>query len=326
MEKKPFLKRYREWKSKVESWAADHTVLGFPVRHPTIFLVIVFTIVLVVCGALNASARKKAAEEVPNTSVVVQNRIQRAAYSPEYVFSDDGYFEVYWSASDGESGVSGDGYLEDFDFAAICDGRYFNVGVLHDYIDSNYPNLSFDFSFVWQGTWFDMSGASLGFNGVELRGDLVKFRYTTSDSAQSDKRDYAYMISEVATGFAFDDSFLYSFGYSYDHSFRLKTIVYYEGVDSYAYNQGYASGYANGKSDGNTEGYLEGYAVGKEYGYNLGQNSDLTLTTLFWNVIDEPFAIIYRLLNFDVLGVNIFTFCMGIVTLGIVGFVIKLVI
>lgn len=332
MEKKSFAERYRAWRDKVHEWADGHSVLGFPVRHPTLFLLIIFIVVVAVCGTCNSIARKKAADEDVNTSVVVpQSHVQRAAYSPQYLFSDDGYFEVYWSASDGERGVSGDGYLEDFDFSSICDGRYFNVGVLHDYIDSNYPDLSFDFEFVWESVWFDMSGASLGFNGVELRGDLVKFSYTTCDSNSSDKRSYSYMISAVANGIDFDDSYLYSFSYSYDHSFRLQRIVYFEGgVDSYSYNLGYNTGFNNGYSDGMDKGYDsgygDGYSIGKEYGYQLGNNSDMTLTTLFWNVIDQPFAVVYRLLNFDVLGVNVFAFVMGLVTLGIVGFVIKLVI
>lgn len=115
---------------------------------------------------------------------------------------------------------------------------------------------------------------------------------------------------------------------SYIPQFPSDSEQYRQALDA-----GYKNGYRDGTEDmeiyGNTR-YQEGVEFGDAQGYirgvEDGSNKDMTLVQLFWYVIDEPFAVIYRLLNFDILGVNVFGFVCGIFTLGLIGFVIKMVI
>ena len=115
----------------------------------------------------------------------------------------------------------------------------------------------------------------------------------------------------------------------------------YKGYINIDYQQGYQNGFYEGERVGTqdtiasmerevTDAYNEGYDLGHTNGYQegvvAGNNKNMTLQKLFWSVIDEPFAVIYRLLNFDVLGVNVFAFASGLVTLGLIGFVIKFII
>lgn len=108
--------------------------------------------------------------------------------------------------------------------------------------------------------------------------------------------------------------------------------VYVDASNYDARQQGYDIGHNIGFQEGVescddliASARAEGEAYGRQIGYQEGQTKNLTLVELFWYVIDEPFAVIYRLLDFDVLGINIFGFVCGLVTLGLIGFVIKLV-
>lgn len=118
-------------------------------------------------------------------------------------------------------------------------------------------------------------------------------------------------------------------------------LTAFKGYVNIDYRQGYQNGYFEGERVGTQEtianmehevtgAYDEGYDLGYTNGYQegvvAGNNKNITLQKLFWSVIDEPFAVIYRLLNFDVLGVNVFAFASGLVTLGLIGFVIKMII
>lgn len=104
------------------------------------------------------------------------------------------------------------------------------------------------------------------------------------------------------------------------------TISIYDvqGADGY-YSSGYDEGYNKGVLAGRDGGYIDGKRDGYAEGLADGSESGMNLVTLMWTVIDEPFAIVYRLLNFEILGVNVFGFVMGLVTLGLVGVVLKLV-
>lgn len=116
---------------------------------------------------------------------------------------------------------------------------------------------------------------------------------------------------------------------------RMPTTIPAVYIDSSNYDarqQGYDIGYNLGYHDGVdscdeliADARAEGEAIGRQIGYQEGQTKNLTLVELFWYVIDEPFATIYRLLDFDVLGINIFGFVCGLVTLGLIGFVIKII-
>lgn len=116
------------------------------------------------------------------------------------------------------------------------------------------------------------------------------------------------------------------------------------GASSDRYNEGYADGeavgYENGYRAGDTDGYDRGYALGEQYGYNVGQQdgystgyndglengSGITWTGLFTSAIEVPVNVLQGILNFEILGVNLWSFFGAIVALCVVLIVVKWVI
>lgn len=110
------------------------------------------------------------------------------------------------------------------------------------------------------------------------------------------------------------------------------------------YNEGYADGevvgYENGYRAGDADGYNRGYALGEQYGYNVGQQdgystgyndglengSGITWTGLFTSAIEVPVNVLQGILNFEILGVNLWSFFGAIVALCVVLIVVKWVI
>lgn len=108
-------------------------------------------------------------------------------------------------------------------------------------------------------------------------------------------------------------------------SFNVSDTAYNQG-----YNEGYQSGYDIGLETGTNNGYNNGYNIGYDKGYNTGYdegvNSDLlnqTTNNLFNTLITTPFTFAKEALNFEILGINIFGLITGLITIGIVSFIIK---
>lgn len=396
MEKKSFAERYRAWRDKVHGWADGHSVLGFPVRHPTLFLLIIFIVVVAVCGTCNSIARKKAVEE-PTSSYVHERKKLAQSYDDQTQLGNllnvnDKYYyytttisatanpETFSRYNLGSSSRNlvkpmferGAGMyyfpVDDIPFT----GKY--LYVYTDAVTSYRIQYYLVFTFG-SGSWSNQNSlAGTGISSVEIdgcvyystarsdmysacvyglpissgRGAVVKYlgvrlldaNMPNDFSLTVSVTDHTFYHYDSPTGYPVIENFninelvLSAYDEGYSAGFQSGEDAGADAVKSYyydvGYNTGYRVGYENGQSDPLQdivdEAYKKGYAIGKEDGYALGNSSDMTLTTLFWNVIDEPFAVIYRLLNFDVLGVNVFAFVMGIVTLGLVGFVIKLVI
>lgn len=97
--------------------------------------------------------------------------------------------------------------------------------------------------------------------------------------------------------------------------------------------------YLLGLSDGENKGYEDGYDKGKSDGYNLGkdigdtigyqrgvrEHNDYSFFTLFSAIFDAPVKVIYNLLDFEILGVNLFSFFSALVTVFIVIALIKFI-
>lgn len=86
----------------------------------------------------------------------------------------------------------------------------------------------------------------------------------------------------------------------------------------------YEVGYDNGVISGKEIGYDEGYDVGLNDGIEQGQSEDpYGLDDMFFGILDAPFNVIRNALNFEILGINISSFVLFIITAFIVLFVIK---
>lgn len=108
------------------------------------------------------------------------------------------------------------------------------------------------------------------------------------------------------------------------------TIQYVSGYNN-GYNEGYNNGYTEGTdlgyNGGYNIGYNLGYSEGEVIGYNHGVNSanEYTFNNLFASVIDAPVQALTGLLNFNILGVNLYGFFTGLLTLCLILWVIKMI-
>lgn len=99
--------------------------------------------------------------------------------------------------------------------------------------------------------------------------------------------------------------------------------------DSASYSAGYNDGYSVGNSAGESSGYKKGYSVGDNTGYSRGYNAgvadsnDYTFLGLMSSVVDAPIKAFTGLFNFEVFGVNLSDFVLGVSTLCIIIFVVR---
>lgn len=99
--------------------------------------------------------------------------------------------------------------------------------------------------------------------------------------------------------------------------------------DSASYSAGYNDGYSVGNCAGESSGYKKGYSVGDNTGYSRGYNAgvadsnDYTFLGLMSSVVDAPIKAFTGLFNFEVFGVNLSDFVLGVSTLCIIIFVVR---
>lgn len=100
------------------------------------------------------------------------------------------------------------------------------------------------------------------------------------------------------------------------------------------YQSGYDAGYSNGVTAGSNSGYNSGYSTGRGEGYNIGygagynagaSDSQYTFVSLIGAVFDAPVQGFTGMFNFDVLGVNLKDFLLGLFSVAIVITIIKFV-
>lgn len=95
------------------------------------------------------------------------------------------------------------------------------------------------------------------------------------------------------------------------------------------YNDGYANGnnvgYNNGYNEGRTTGYNNGYAQGDAVGYSRGvaESNNYSFIGLIGAVIDAPIRAFTGLLNFEILGVNLSGFLLGLFSIALVLFIYR---
>lgn len=102
--------------------------------------------------------------------------------------------------------------------------------------------------------------------------------------------------------------------------FALYNVGYtYSSVNSSSFEQGYSQGIKDKEQYGNQQ-YLKGKADGIE------SANTYSFTGLFTAIFDVPIQTLFGLLNVEILGVNLYSFFTGLLTLALIIFVIKLVI
>lgn len=122
------------------------------------------------------------------------------------------------------------------------------------------------------------------------------------------------------------------------HNYNSQLQTYYNN----GYNAGYSSGltvanneeYQRGYSVGDSEGYTRGYQEGantsneRAYlkGYNDGVENSNGASNFVYSLATAPFVFLGNALSFEIFGINIYTIVLFILTVMIIGFVIKILI
>lgn len=121
----------------------------------------------------------------------------------------------------------------------------------------------------------------------------------------------------------------------YNSASRFTSRTYYftrVDEESASYSSGYNDGYSVGNIDGQSAGYTLGYNAGDTQGYYRGYSAgvdsanDYTFTSLISAVIDVPVNTFVSLFNFEILGVNLSGFFLGLFTLAVIICVVKMLI
>lgn len=121
----------------------------------------------------------------------------------------------------------------------------------------------------------------------------------------------------------------YSFGGTFI-GYSTRTYFVKENLtDNEYYSSGYVDGVSSGYSQGESAGYSTGYTAGDTAGYSRGYNAgvadsnDYSFIGLISAVIDAPISAFTGLFNFEILGVNISGFLLGLFTLCVVIVVVR---
>ena len=113
----------------------------------------------------------------------------------------------------------------------------------------------------------------------------------------------------------------------YDEGVRVNTnSSYAQGYDD-GKNTYYSIGFVDGENSGLEKGYNNGFIVGKNEGYQLGLDTSnkYNFTSLVSAVVDVPINTFTSLFNFELLGVNLSGFFLGLLTLCIIITIVKMI-
>lgn len=92
------------------------------------------------------------------------------------------------------------------------------------------------------------------------------------------------------------------------------------------YQVGYDSGINNGKQLGYNSGYSVGYSDGEVIGYNNGVNAtnQYSFANLLTAVVEAPVNVFISLLDFNIMGYNLLSLVVGLLSLAVIVVIIKL--
>lgn len=100
--------------------------------------------------------------------------------------------------------------------------------------------------------------------------------------------------------------------------------IFMTGVGA-AYDDGYDIGYDDGYDDGDGAGYNRGYGVGFNDGQTDASSGNYTFLALIGSVLDAPITAFKGLLDFELLGVNMSSFVLAIMSLCVIIVIIRVV-
>ena len=204
---------------------------------------------------------------------------------------------------------------------------------------SSFTGSIFNVSFgVDTHAWYNsLRGVLFKSNNYSYYYDLASNNAVFSSIADSTRRCTYYSLS--VSGLSLDSYYIYIlFDNSVltgDYYMACLVLPYSVSCDSaddsltlqQVYEQGYNDGVYVGSRDTRAESWQEGYSSGYGAGYNDGvDGSEYTFLSLFGAVIDAPIQAFNGLFNFEILGVNMRTFLLAVLTLAIGLFIWKIIV
>lgn len=162
------------------------------------------------------------------------------------------------------------------------------------YNDNDYLYMSFNIS----GTFDDFS---------------VHYSVNTNNTYFSNSNYFTYWFTNIlfdTRGVDFNNGYLQGVT---DANSTLNT-------DSVSYN----TGYTNGVNAANST--INGSSASYQAGYNKGLEESSNLFELFSSAVSAPINVVMKTLDFEILGVNVSTFLLSLLTLAFIVIVIRLLI
>lgn len=161
---------------------------------------------------------------------------------------------------------------------------------------------------------------------------ISNFRTTFCDSLKGFISPHVEVKSFSSDSYnqGFSNGYTHGFGNGSDKGYREGMTEGYNNGKSEGMEEGYNNGYTEGKSEGMTEGYSNGRTDGYIIGYNKGVNDGVdsankyTFLSLIGAVVDAPLNVFKSMFNFEILGVNMSSFVLSLLTVSVVLFVVKL--
>ena len=117
----------------------------------------------------------------------------------------------------------------------------------------------------------------------------------------------------------------------YDDGFTVGESSGYDNGYKEGFSLGESTGYSKGESAGQSVGYTNGYNAGQSDGYTTGFSAgvasanEYTFLGLMGSVIDTPIKAITSLLDFEVLGFNMSTFALSLLTICVILKIVSLI-
>lgn len=214
----------------------------------------------------------------------------------------------------------------------------------------------YDTGVLWSDTMF-----RFGVEGDTITSDMMPYsvQVTTIETVETSQTtgiwhnvsltktgDYYYLTNSELDGYHVDMIRFYinAQNLSYYEQLITNKLTLYNNLGEYTmnvksfnagYNNGYDVGYINGEKDGiatqqtlsfnegKAAGFVEGKEVGYTNGYSDGMRDDFKFYELFFSLFDAQLNTFKSVVSFEIFGINVAGFVLGLVTIGIVAFVIK---
>lgn len=194
---------------------------------------------------------------------------------------------------------------------------YIRVAFEGGWVVNTMPNLSIKYLELLR---INVNGVSYSYNDAKnnfswLYNNIVLYNDSATLFVNSDNssiNDIIYSIDFRIADYSFKSSSYYNSTIGLNGYLNSFNITVLNTTQLYDYNIGYENGYNNGFNDGQGVGYEKGVS-----------ESSSGFDNLMFAIANVPMGIISSMLNFEILGINLLSFFMAIITLMLFVYLIR---